>query len=308
MHSPLLHSSPHNYRATSATTDAGRRLASAGSYDHSGLGFLDSRGLHNSSAGQSLHSRSSAQHGSFATPASIHSPYHIHSYNESPSPTPTLASSQHCDGGWQSTRPSPPLPSGTPSVHVTYSGASNTSGNTRNGPFTSQPSFSSYQHTHGSLSPHFPSVPIPSGTFDNPFTTPSTPSFSTSSSYTSTAHSGSYCYTVQPAASNSRPREAAPHCEWADCRVRIEDPTPAGIARHLRQYHNILVTDNRHRNPCLWGEGCGKDMFPSSLGKHIAECHLRNMVKQCPHCGADFARADTLSRHVKAFCPNASGQ
>ena len=66
------------------------------------------------------------------------------------------------------------------------------------------------------------------------------------------------------------------------------------------------VSDNHTREMCRWGDrGCGKDMFPSSFGKHIAECHLRNMTKQCPYCGADFARADTLSRHIKGFCHSA---
>ncbi|KAI0659227.1 hypothetical protein C8Q70DRAFT_915919, partial [Cubamyces menziesii] len=101
---------------------------------------------------------------------------------------------------------------------------------------------------------------------------------------------------------------SAPRCEWGTCRHIIEDSTPSGIARHLRQYHGVQVTDNRSRHPCIWGSRrCGKDMYPSSFGKHIAECHLRNMVRQCPHCGADFARADTLSRHIKSFCPNSSG-
>ena len=94
-------------------------------------------------------------------------------------------------------------------------------------------------------------------------------------------------------------------CEWGDgCIAPLEDTTPAGIARHLRQYHDVPVTDNRTRGSCVWGGRCNKDMFPSSFGKHIAECHLRNMTKQCPYCSADFARADTLSRHIKAFCPN----
>ncbi|KAH9941318.1 uncharacterized protein BXZ73DRAFT_21584, partial [Epithele typhae] len=97
-------------------------------------------------------------------------------------------------------------------------------------------------------------------------------------------------------------------CEWgapgARCGIPIDDPSPSGIARHLRTHHDVLVSDNHTRGACVWGvRGCGKDMFPSSFGKHIAECHLRNMTKQCQYCGADFARADTLSRHIKGFCP-----
>lgn len=99
-------------------------------------------------------------------------------------------------------------------------------------------------------------------------------------------------------------------CEWGGghCSIPIEDSSPSGIARHLRTHHDIPVNDNHHRQVCIWGtRGCGKDMFPSSFGKHIAECHLRNMTKQCPYCHADFARADTLSRHIKGFC-HSTGQ
>ncbi|KAI0704704.1 hypothetical protein C8Q76DRAFT_578532, partial [Earliella scabrosa] len=94
-------------------------------------------------------------------------------------------------------------------------------------------------------------------------------------------------------------------CQWGSrpCSVPLDDSSPSGIARHLRQFHDTNVTDNRTRASCMWGGRCFNDMFPSSFGKHIAECHLRNMTKQCPYCGAEFARADTLSRHIRAFCP-----
>ncbi|EJF63757.1 hypothetical protein DICSQDRAFT_153596 [Dichomitus squalens LYAD-421 SS1] len=150
-----------------------------------------------------------------------------------------------------------------------------------------------------------------------------TPSFSPS--YSNIANAGRYAGGVlgqsttgysyacvdqlSSAVSTNHGHPSEPRCEWESqhCGMLLEDSSPAGIARHLRQYHSVAVTDNRNRGVCLWGGRCGKDMYPSSFGKHIAECHLRNMTKQCPHCGSDFARADTLSRHIKAFCPNTAG-
>ncbi|KAI0826533.1 hypothetical protein BC628DRAFT_1419044 [Trametes gibbosa] len=310
MQSSLLHASQHNFRTNPAAGDASRRVSPAGSYDAHGHGFIDSHGLHHPQSGQSIHPRSSLNHGSFANPASIQPQYHLQDYIGSPSlPAPSLSNSQTRSDRWQSTRPSPPLSSGTPNVHVAYPGALETSRNTRHDSFHSQSGFPTYHHTHGSLSPHYHSALIPSENYDGSFAGAAASSFPASSSYPSAPHSASYSHAVQPGVNHARiARESVPRCQWADCHLRVEDPSPAGIARHLRQYHNVQVTDNRSRHPCVWGEGCGKDMYPSSLGKHIAECHLRNMVKQCPHCGADFARADTLSRHIKAFCPNTSTQ
>lgn len=92
-------------------------------------------------------------------------------------------------------------------------------------------------------------------------------------------------------------------CQWdRGCEDPVEGASPSGIGRHLRRFHDISMTDNRLRQRCRWGVDCGKTLFASNLGKHIAECHLRSLTKQCPHCGADFARADTLTRHIKGFC------
>ena len=150
------------------------------------------------------------------------------------------------------------------------------------------------------------SLGLPGSSPRYPSSTASIPPAPYASSYAHYAaphnHHSASAHATQPTAASVR-------CEWGDrgCAIPVEDTSPSGIARHLRQYHNVAVTDNRNRGICTWGGRCSKDMFPSSFGKHIAECHLRNMTKQCPHCGADFARADTLSRHIKAFCPNTVG-
>lgn len=150
-----------------------------------------------------------------------------------------------------------------------------------------------------------------------PSSSPPYPSLMTSGHYTASTSGQYHSSYAFPLSAHHHSLSGLPsptpagesRCEWGlgRCDMPLEDATPAGIARHLRQYHDVAVTDNRTRGVCAWGGRCGKDMFPSSFGKHIAECHLRNMTKQCPYCRADFARADTLSRHIKAFCPHTTG-
>ncbi|KAI0635251.1 hypothetical protein C8Q77DRAFT_1156565 [Trametes polyzona] len=314
MQSPLMHSPTHGFRHQSASIDASRRLSSAGNYGSSAFGgYPDSRGVNHASSGHTLLPRAGANH-SFAPSVTVQSPFNLQldSYTgNSRLSIPDSPDSRFHHHGWQSTTPSPPLPSTTPGVHGAYVGASATSrGPTdpRNGAYTPHPGYSPYEQTRALLPPAYPPSPALSDHYGSSFAGSPAPSFATTDS------SYPYGYAATPVPHHhhhhhASPRDTTTRCEWSDCRHNIEDSTPAGIARHLRQYHNIQVTDNRSRHACQWGERpCGKDMYPSSFGKHIAECHLRNMVKQCPHCGADFARADTLSRHIKAFCPNSNGQ
>ena len=101
-----------------------------------------------------------------------------------------------------------------------------------------------------------------------------------------------------------RCHQEGPKCEWTpSCGLHLLDSSPAGIARHLVRHHAVTATDNHTRAICAWGDRCGKHMYPSSFGKHIAESHLRGPLYSCLHCGAEFTRSDTLARHIKAFCP-----
>ncbi|KAI0711186.1 hypothetical protein C8T65DRAFT_185991 [Cerioporus squamosus] len=222
--------------------------------------------------------------------------------NTSPSSAYNTHSSPDRHAGWQSSSPddlprSQGYACGDPSSY-SPSDAQRQQGHARSG-YYAQGDHTSYgsRRAHSSVassglpanSPRYPVSPIPPVPYASysSFTAPH-------NNHVASAHA------AQPTAA------ASARCEWGDrrCAVPVEDTSPSGIARHLRQYHDVAATDNRNRGVCIWGGRCGKDMFPSSFGKHIAECHLRNMTKQCPHCGADFARADTLSRHIKAFCPN----
>lgn len=176
------------------------------------------------------------------------------------------------------------------------------SGHSRSGPYYPKMEDTSYDSQRPLSSTCYGSMPPSPDRYRVSPTSMAPPSYPSGySSYGLPAGHPSASLHPVPTTSGSEVR-----CEWGNrsCMVHLEDSSPSGIARHLRQYHDVPVTDNRTRGVCLWGGRCNKDMFPSSFGKHIAECHLRNMTKQCPHCGADFARADTLSRHIKAFCPN----
>ncbi|KAI0762347.1 hypothetical protein C8Q74DRAFT_145267 [Fomes fomentarius] len=159
----------------------------------------------------------------------------------------------------------------------------------------------SYDPKRSPPSTYYGSMPLSPYHYHYPDTSMVPPSYPSGySSYGLPASDSAGLHPV-PTASGSKVR-----CEWGSrpCMATLEDSSPAGIARHLQQYHDVHVTDNRNRGVCLWGGRCSTHPFPSNFGKHIADCHLRNMTKQCPHCGADFARADTLSRHIKASCPN----
>jgi len=90
------------------------------------------------------------------------------------------------------------------------------------------------------------------------------------------------------------------------CPVLLDDISPAGIKRHLKAGHLDTPSnpwENRKRSKCCWGEGCRSgEMNYESLGKHIAEIHLRSTMTTCPNCGATFARGDSFYRHERETC------
>ncbi|EED81593.1 predicted protein [Postia placenta Mad-698-R] len=68
-------------------------------------------------------------------------------------------------------------------------------------------------------------------------------------------------------------------CCWGSpiCGVTLNDTTPAGIARHLRNYHfPVGQWHNRLRGTCQWRYAgtvpCDREMFQGNFGKHIATC------------------------------------
>ncbi|EED81039.1 predicted protein [Postia placenta Mad-698-R] len=68
-------------------------------------------------------------------------------------------------------------------------------------------------------------------------------------------------------------------CCWGSpiCGVTLNDTTPAGIARHLRNFHfPVGLWHNRLRGTCQWRHAgtvpCDREMFQGNFGKHIATC------------------------------------
>ncbi|KAI0777757.1 hypothetical protein BD413DRAFT_602051 [Trametes elegans] len=317
MQSPLGPPSTNDYHYSLGGGDSARRLSASGNYDSSRLVYGDSRSFHQPSHDLSFVSRDgvpSNSYGNVTSPASqlpyqsTHIPGHVHGPPPSP---PHVQHSPVSSDGWPSSSPSPPTPS-RPLVggNPLYSAGPATSYNTpssRNDQYHQNAGYACYAHNPPTLQPPYRSAQGSSGPFGASFGNPTPTLYSDEAAYGAGSHPLQFGYSASPVHATRPARAATPRCEWAHCHLPIDDPSPSGIARHLKQYHDVAVTDNRSRGPCSWGT-CGKEMYPSSFGKHIAECHLRNMGRQCPHCGADFARADTLSRHVKAFCPNSQSR
>ena len=100
------------------------------------------------------------------------------------------------------------------------------------------------------------------------------------------------------------------NCEWGYCQILLDDTSPAGIMRHLREWH--LGGDNKpfnktRRGHCQWAGGCGKEMAYASFGKHVSYVHLRHDIR-CPHCNRDIGRAGLLPLHLERYCRRAPKQ
>ncbi|KZT70485.1 hypothetical protein DAEQUDRAFT_725413 [Daedalea quercina L-15889] len=99
-------------------------------------------------------------------------------------------------------------------------------------------------------------------------------------------------------------------CAWgSQCSVLLDDLTPAGIARHLKEYHfrdPSKPWHPRNRGTCQWRDMdgvCRKELNYASFGKHVAAVHLQSTARACPHCFQNLGRADSLERHIKNYCP-----
>ncbi|KAL7284132.1 hypothetical protein ACG7TL_001413 [Trametes sanguinea] len=272
---PLDQHTSHEYKSMLGN-GSGRRLSSTAHYDSSDLTYESSRRPHQPLPETPFLQRPHIDGGSYVTSVAAQGAYHCSSYQafmhstsaSSPDPQAPVVGGN----GWHSHGPSPPTLRRSTGSQSPYSDTSATSYNgsyTREGQYHTQPAYGQYAPAAYQESPHHN---------NSTFTGAITPSFPGASEYSAVAHSaplGHQNHSMYP----TRPRApSAPRCEWGSCRAILEDQSPAGIARHLKQYHNVQVTDNRTRDQCLWGaRRCGKDMYPSSYGKHIAECHLRNM-------------------------------
>lgn len=106
--------------------------------------------------------------------------------------------------------------------------------------------------------------------------------------------------------------EANQQCLWGPCGYPLQDCTPAGLSRHLKEYHFddvINLWDDRRRGLCQWsahGHPCGKEMLYEGYGKHIASVHLGSISRICPRCDHKFARMDSLQRHLRQSCRGVS--
>lgn len=100
------------------------------------------------------------------------------------------------------------------------------------------------------------------------------------------------------------------NCEWDHCQIMLDDTSPAGVMRHLREWH--LAGDQKpfnktRRGYCRWASGCSKQMAYASFGKHVSYVHLRHDIR-CPLCNRDIGRAGLLPLHLEKYCRRATKQ
>lgn len=88
-------------------------------------------------------------------------------------------------------------------------------------------------------------------------------------------------------------------CLWDSCSIPLDDLSPGGLWRHLRDMHGLH--DRHARISCRWGldGGCGLEMNCASLGNHISTVHLKTAGRVCQICHEPFTRGDALARHIK---------
>ncbi|KZT10299.1 uncharacterized protein LAESUDRAFT_419654 [Laetiporus sulphureus 93-53] len=110
------------------------------------------------------------------------------------------------------------------------------------------------------------------------------------------------------AAVSAGPPQNLQRCTWEGgwCGIYLDDLTPSGIQRHLKDHHfntKDRPWSNRNRGKCLWSPDCRSDLMNyESLGKHIAQVHLKSTLEICDICGGHFARSDALLRHRRENC------
>ena len=99
-------------------------------------------------------------------------------------------------------------------------------------------------------------------------------------------------------------------CAWGShCGISLDDLSPSGIARHLKEYHFREPSNAWHpksRGRCEWQDTdglCNKELNYASFGKHVAAVHLQSTSRACPYCFQQLGRADSLERHMKNYCP-----
>ncbi|KAI0944855.1 hypothetical protein AcW1_001684 [Taiwanofungus camphoratus] len=101
-------------------------------------------------------------------------------------------------------------------------------------------------------------------------------------------------------------------CRWGgQCNVILDDLTPGGITRHLKDFHfdaHAVPWDNRNRGLCEWqGSRCTLKgpIYYYGFGKHVSVVHLHQGIARCDGCHRSFTRRDALGRHLKGSCRGA---
>ncbi|KAI6146106.1 hypothetical protein BKA82DRAFT_2958311 [Pisolithus tinctorius] len=96
------------------------------------------------------------------------------------------------------------------------------------------------------------------------------------------------------------PYEKQPRqCGWVDGGVACSYPLlPNEFSAHLRALHGV-TGDEKTPMTCRW-VGCNTPMTRGSVLRHVFETHLGINKCQCPECGLEFSRKDSMKKHYRS--------
>ncbi|KAG1851597.1 hypothetical protein DFJ58DRAFT_628017, partial [Suillus subalutaceus] len=88
-------------------------------------------------------------------------------------------------------------------------------------------------------------------------------------------------------------------CEWTDqpCGLFVE-MNKNRVTHHLLHWHGVKSADTA---TCKF-EGCSTSGAMLSLGRHIEGVHYTTSC-ECPYCGKQWSRTDSLDRHQRKCEP-----
>ncbi|PBL04048.1 hypothetical protein ARMGADRAFT_1070534 [Armillaria gallica] len=85
-------------------------------------------------------------------------------------------------------------------------------------------------------------------------------------------------------------------CQFPDCRIEFSSRK---VSRHIADHH-LRGVSGSDTIMCPIDEAT---MLARNLSRHYEAKHLKSLRVKCPYCSHEFARSDSLPRHIRESCP-----